>query len=136
MLPGTARASRGASSKRAALELEDGDEVTKAPTRDCANLETFRTVADEGSLVGANLGESLKDSMRGCTGEESGDGEREGNEVRLLSEGATEGFKEVLEACFRGLTRTVLDLRLEEREVCEEVRRSSASWKLSITSGA
>lgn len=77
----------------------------------------------------------MKTSTRDATGEESGEGESDGKEVKLLSEGVGACFREAFEECFRGLTRTVLDFRLDEADVCEEVRRSSASCRISIAEG-
>ena len=62
-------------------------------------------------------------------GEPSGEGERDGNEVRLLSEGGG-AFRcnEAVEGDLRGLERLEADFLLpEEAEWVEEVRRRAAS---------
>lgn len=67
---------------------------------------------------------------RDCTGEESGVGEREGNDVRLLSSAAGEGVRpnEALELRLSGLTRIVLLFLLTDAvDCCDSVRTRSAA---------
>jgi len=68
-------------------------------------------------------------------GEESGVGDREGNEVRLLVSAAGDDARDVdvLDIRFEGRKRTVLLLRLLEAvEVCEELRTRSTAAGVSM----
>lgn len=71
---------------------------------------------------------------RDWTGEESGVGDSEGNDVRLLSSAAGDGVRpnEVLEARLRGLTRPVpFLLPFDMCEFWDEVRTRSTAPKVS-----
>jgi hypothetical protein len=62
---------------------------------------------------------------RDCTGDESGVGDSEGKDVRLLVSAAGEGarFRDAVELRFEGLTRDVpVLLGFDRVEVCEAVR--------------
>lgn len=140
-MPGTLAESRGVSSKRAERPFDVGVAASKLPTIDFGGLDILRRVGGSGRPgVCSEAGEgvcgwswSLASVAMGDT---SGDGESEGNEVRLLSsEGVPAALaSEALEAAFRGRVRlTVEDLRLlEEAEVVEEVRQRRSSLKESI----
>lgn len=114
----------------------EGVEAIKLPTIDCVVFETFRIVGATGSFgVSAVAGfvavpaafdlfiesptaDRNQPLTRDCTGEESGVGEREGKEVKLLVSVAGEGVRlsELLDVRFWGLTFTVLLLRLDDAE--------------------
>jgi len=71
---------------------------------------------------------------RGCTGDESGVGDSEGNDVKLFVSAAGEEArpKEALELRFNGLTRTVLlFLLIDAVEFCDEVRTRSTALGVS-----
>ena len=158
-------ASGGVSSKRAERPLRDPDAATRLPTISWVDLVTFLTVdaapvglpcpgGGEAALMvsGELLGmlsaclssgspwpRALRNQplTRDWTGDESGVGDSEGNDVRLLSSAAGEGVRprEVLEARLSGRTRAGPRLLLLEAceacEFCDEVRTRSTAPNVS-----
>jgi hypothetical protein len=89
---------RGASSNRAVWFFRDGEDVVKLSTIE----EGFEACLDDRTVPSVRLGGNGRVSF--------GDsGEKEGNEVRDLSE-IDEAELDMCEEYFRGLPRTVCDL--------------------------
>jgi hypothetical protein len=133
--------------------LVEGVMDTKLPTSCCVDLVTLLTDGPVPAFLGASCGGGTaftvcvelagmfsaplspassvatavrnQPLMRDCTGDESGVGESEGNDVRLFVSAAGEGarFREATELCFEGRTRVVLlFLLIEAVDVCEAER--------------
>ena len=150
----------GASSKRAERSLADGAPI-RLPTICCVDLVTFFTAAAgrvfftvSGGVTAMTVsGDATvwmspcltissttplvarnQPLIRDCTGDASGLGDSEGNEVRLLVSSGGEGcllllrLSDALEARLLGRTRCMLRcLGLERVEFCEAVRTRSYS---------